>query len=172
MSNLGGGTIKGMDKAQKRFRDMAKKYPQVTKRAMNEATHEMILASAIDNVTGAGPALLNRKEGILVTAIHAVVRQRDGDFTVGTVGIPPHVPYGRTHELGFTGNQRVKSHSRTISKAFGKPITTQTHTVRAHTRFMKLRKRPWLSLAYSRNKAKIRRRFERITQELLKAAGR
>ncbi len=158
MSNLGGGTIKGMDKAQKRFRDMAKRFPKITKAAMNEATHEMILASAIDNVTGAGPALLNRKEGILVTAIHAVVKQRGGDFTVGTVGIPQRVHYGRTHELGFTGNVRVKAHNRD-----GVPV-------RAHTKFMKLKKRPWLSLAYKRNKIKIQRRFERITQELLKAA--
>ncbi len=171
MANLGGGTIKGMDKAQKRFRDMAKKFPHVTKAAMNEAVI-MIEERAMANVTNAGPFLLNvGKTGVLRVSIHHVVKQRGGDFTVGTVGIPQHVPYGRTHELGFTGNQRVKAHSRTISQAFGKPITTQTHTVRAHTRFMRLKKRPWLSGAYKLRKRAIERRFERITQELLRAAG-
>ena len=141
MSNLGGGTIKGMDKAQKRFRDMAKRFPKITKQAMHDATI-MIEERAIDNVTNAGPALLNVKTGVLVTSIHSVVKQRGGDFTVGTTGIPPHVPYGRDHELGYS-----TSHKR-----------------------RKMRRRPWLSLAYKHNKVKIERRFERITQELLKAA--
>ena len=149
--------IKGMDKAQKRFRDMAKKFPKITKQAMHDATI-MIERKAIDNVTNAGPDLLNVGKGILRVSIHSVVKQRGGDFTVGTTGIPPHVPYGRTHELGFTGNQRVKAHTRKGS------------TVRAHTRFMRLKKRPWLSGAYKLRKRAIERRFERITQELLKAA--
>ncbi len=151
-------TIKGMDKAQKRFRDMAKKYPHVTKQAMHDATI-MILTRAHDNVTNAGPFLLNVKTGVGRASIHRTVKQRGGDFTVGTVGIPPHVPYMKTHELGFTGNQRVRSHTR---KGF---------TVRAHTRFMRLKKRPWLSLAYKIRERAIERRFERITQDLLKAAG-
>ena len=151
--------IKGMDKAQKRFRDMAKKYPRVTKQAMHDATI-MIERRAIMNVTNAGPFLLNvGKTGNLRANIHSVVIQRGGDFTVGTVGIPQMVHYGRTHELGFTGNQRVKAHTR------------KGATVRAHTRFMRLKKRPWLSGAYKLRKRAIERRFERITQELLKAAG-
>ena len=159
MANLGGGTIKGMDKAQKRFRDMAKKFPNVTRAAMNEAVI-MIEDRAIANVTNAGPFLLNvGKTGVLRVSIHHVVKQKGGDFTSGTVGIPQHVPYGRTHELGFTGNQRVRAHTRKGS------------TVRAHTRFMRLKKRPWLSGAYQLRKRAIERRFERITQELLRAAG-
>ncbi len=158
MANLGGGTIKGMDKAQRRFKKMAKKFPHVTKQAMHDATI-MIEGRAIANVTNAGPFLLNVKTGVLRASIHSVVKQRGGDFTVGTVGIPQHVPYGRTHELGFTGNQRVKAHTR------------KGATVRAHTRFMRLKKRPWLSGAYKLRKRAIEKRFEQITQELLKAAG-
>ena len=149
--------IKGIDKAQKRWRDMARKFPHVTKKAMHDATI-MILTRAHDNVTNAGPFLLNVKTGALRSAIHPTVKQRGGDYTVGTVGIGPHVPYGKTHEYGFTGTQRVKAHTRKGSQ------------VQAHTRFMRLKKRPWLSLAYRIRKPRIRQRFERITQELLKAA--
>lgn len=57
------------------------------------------------------------------------------------------VPYARVHEHGFRGTQRVPSHTRRITQAFGQPIEPREVTVRAHTRNMALAKRAYLNPA-------------------------
>ncbi len=91
--------IKGMDKAQKRLRDMDKKFTKVAEDAMGWAVTE-VWGKAGDNVTNAGPVLLNRKSGVLHANIRGSVGRKGSDV-VGTVGIPQNVWYGRLHELGL-----------------------------------------------------------------------
>ena len=93
-----------MDKAQKRLRDMQKKYPRIAFAAMQDSTN-LIWGSAHDNVTAAGPQLLNVRSNTLRSNIKGRVMQ-SGSLTVGTVGIPPHVSYGRDHELGIGGRRK------------------------------------------------------------------
>ncbi len=161
-------TIKGMDKAQKRFRDMAKRYPQINKQAMHDATIK-IEGKAISNVTGGNPLFVS--DGHLRAAIHSVVKQ-SGSITVGTVGIPPHVSYGRVHELGepaviypkkgkylrFTVGRGMSSGAR---RKKGNWVTVTS---------VRVKKRPWLYPAKKASMPFIRKRFARITQDLLKAA--
>lgn len=57
---------------------------------------------------------------------------KDG-VVIGSFG----VPYAAVHEFGFSGNVVVSGHTRT--SRLGKP-----HSVASHSRFMNVRKRPYL----------------------------
>ena len=162
-------TIKGMDKAQKRLRDMAKKYPHVTKAAMNAATTK-IEGKAISNVTGGKPLFVSG--GHLRAAIHSVVKQ-SGSITVGIVGIPPHVFYGRVHELGEPAVIYPKK-GKYLKFTVGRGMSPGARRKKGNwvtVKSVRVKKRPWLYPAKKASMPFIRKRFARITQELLKAAG-
>ena len=137
--------IKGLAAARKRFNDMDKTYNRIAKSAMQEAVGK-VWQKAIDHTTAGAPRYLNRDTATLSVNIRGrtIVTSRE---VVGTVGIPDNVRYGKAWELGF--NRKVGKGRR--QRKWQKP-------------------RPWLSGAYKAKKAYIRKRFERITQDLLKAA--
>ena len=139
-------TIKGADKAKRRFKQMAAKHPEVTLKAMRWATTK-IMQKAMSNTTASGPRYLNRVTGTLNSSIRKSSGVMGGGVTLGTVGIPANVSYGKDWELGF---------SRGVGKG------------RKRKKWFK--SRPWLSDAYLYHKRDIRNRFKLITQELLRAA--
>jgi len=51
-----------------------------------------------------------------------------------TTNVGTNVKYAAIHEYGFSGSQSIKTHSRTITQAFGKPIGSTTFSVSAHIR--------------------------------------
>jgi phage gpG-like protein len=77
---------------------------------------------------------------------------------VGSFG----VPYAKVHEYGFAGNVDVKNHTRTINQAFGKPIAPTQVEVRAHSRYQRIRARPYLRPAL----AKMRRQIMQIIRSI------
>lgn len=54
------------------------------------------------------------------------------------------VEYAAVHEYGFTGNVSIPQHQRTITQAFGRPIAPTQVTVSAHSKNMRIPKRPYL----------------------------
>lgn len=66
-----------------------------------------------------------------------------------------NVPYASVHEFGFKGTQRVPSHSRNISKAYGRKIDPRQVTVRQHSRRMNIPARPYLRPAFTKSRTFI-----------------
>lgn len=54
------------------------------------------------------------------------------------------VPYAAIHEFGYNGPQTVSPHTRTITKAFGKPISPVTVQINGFTRYMRMPEKPYL----------------------------
>ena len=69
------------------------------------------------------------------------------DALVGT-----NVEYAAAIEYGFTGPVTVRQHTRRTK--YG------TVTVRAHSRVLRVRKRPYLRPAYHKNRKELKRRIE------------
>jgi hypothetical protein len=137
-------TIKGVDKAKRRFKEMAAKHPEVGLKAMRWATTK-IMKKAMSNTTASGPRYLNRVSGTLNSSIRKSSGVAGGGVTIGTVGIPANVGYGKDWELGF---------SRRVGKG--------------RKRMKRFMARPWLSDAYMYHRRDIRQRFKLITKDLLK----
>lgn len=76
---------------------------------------------------------LKVQTGLLRNSIHSTATSKNNIYTtnVGT-----NIRYAAIHEYGFRGSQSIRSHSRTITQAFGKPISSTTFTVSSHTRNM------------------------------------
>lgn len=70
---------------------------------------------------------------------------------VGSYG----VKYAAVHEFGFRGIVTIRSHTRTISQAFGRPIAPRPVTVRSHSAKMNVRKRPYIKPAIEKHKGTI-----------------
>ncbi len=84
-----------------------------------------------------------------------------------TTEIGTNVKYGRAHQYGFIGNQRVPKHTRRITKAFGKTLSFPVYqTVRAHTRKMNIKARPVLGVG-NRALRKIDKALEDWAAELV-----
>lgn len=97
-----------------------------------------------DYLTGPRPQKLGVVTGRLRASIASRV-QRQGDTIDAILGT--NVRYARVHELGFSGNENVKTHQRVVKKAFGRSISPVSSTVRAHTRRVNILARPFLSPA-------------------------
>ena len=78
--------------------------------------------------------VLNVRTGRLRRSITQRVETEAGGKIVGLVGT--NVKYGRVHEFGFKGAQKVKAHTRKLG---GKRVP-----VRAHSRQVDIPKRPFL----------------------------
>lgn len=106
--------------------------------------------------------VLHTRTGTLRRSINQEVTQ-SGSSIRGVVGT--NVSYGRIHEYGFQGTVDVKAHLRTITQAFGRPLSSPvTQNVRAHTMTVNLPERSFLRSAL--------KDFEpRILKELKAAAS-
>lgn len=91
--------------------------------------------------------------GTLLNSIKYVLFQRGvtSGVEVGSFG----VPYAAAHEFGFEGPVNVRSFTRNQTVAFGKRIPAKPVTVSAHTRFMRVRERPYLRPAVRKVQAEI-----------------
>lgn len=79
------------------------------------------------------------------------------------VGVFAGVPYARIHEYGFAGEQQVKGHTRTISQAWGKPITPTEVSVAPFSRHVVMPERSYL-------RSSLFEWQDRIAKTLLSAA--
>jgi len=64
-----------------------------------------------------------------------------------SIVISTNLDYAAVEEFGFQGAQIVGQHSRTIRKAFGRPIPVTTVFVRGHTRFVDRDPHPYMGPA-------------------------
>lgn len=88
--------------------------------------------------------VLHHRTGWLSSHVHPQTKQQGMSVTT-TVGIDKNaVPYAAIHEFGFTGQENVRAHQRTISMAFGRPIEATTIEVGAFTRTMHMPERSYL----------------------------
>lgn len=77
--------------------------------------------------------VLNVVTGRLRRSIFSDVETRD-DAVTGMVSQSGDVTYGARHEFGFTGEETVAAHVRTITQAFGHAIAPRAVDVRSFTR--------------------------------------
>lgn len=106
--------------------------------------------------------VLKNRTGRLRRSINQRVSESSGEIkaVVGT-----NVEYGRTHELGFSGQMSVKEHMRKIRMAWGKAIKPKSVMVRAHTRNVKIPERSFLRSALAEFGPEINRDLERAFME-------
>lgn len=69
--------------------------------------------------------------------------------------VSTNVKYGKRHEFGFSGQETVKAHLRTIKQAFGQSITPKQVAVSAHTRTVNVPARSFLRSALKDMKPEI-----------------
>ena len=110
--------------------------------------------------------VLNVKTGRLRRSIDQVVRD-NGDDIAGVVS--SNVEYARAHEYGFSGQESVKAHLRTIKQAFGKPLKAPVaFQVRAHARKANVPEKSFLRSALSDMKPEIQDAMRKAVGRALK----
>lgn len=98
--------------------------------------------------------VLNVVTGKLRRSIHSFV-EAEGDRISGVVAQSGDVKYGRRWEFGFTGDEVVQAHVRTISQAFGHAIAPREVEVRAFTRHVDQPARPFMRPSLAERAAAI-----------------
>lgn len=149
--------IKGLDKHKRRLAHM-KKIDPAMKGAMNDSV-KWINNRAKLNVTAGHP--LHVGTGALRANIHFNVSQAKGK-TVGTVGIPRNVWYGKVHETGQPAIIRPK-HGKYLKFRVGRRGKGPWVSVKE----VHVKKRPWLHPAYLKNRPRIQKRFIQLAHDLV-----
>ena len=96
--------------------------------------------------------VLKVRTGRLRRSIHPEWEFKPG-YSGAVVGT--NVEYAAIHEYGFKGDVQVKSFQREMNKAFGRPISPRTVTVKAHARNVNLPERSFLRSALLEMKPEI-----------------
>lgn len=109
-------------------------------------------------------AVLQTRTGTLRRSIN--VANRDSGTTIGR-SVGTNVRYGRAHEYGFDGIVNVREHTRTITQAFGRPISPRDVLVRAHTMHMQLPERSFLRSSLEERAPSIREALVQAIREAL-----
>ncbi len=100
-----------------------------------------------------GPVLKNRT-GTLRRKINFEFRETP-DAIAGSIGIK--LSYAPVHEYGFDGIVSVKSHLRTITQAFGRPLAAPVSvSVGEHSRHMRMPERSFLRSTLRENAPSVR----------------
>ena len=161
------GMEKGMIDARewvafrKKFNKSQKGRPNRISKALSNAAELVVTRAKVHYLTGAALKVDTGRLRASVTKAPASGAFVKGKIFIVEVGT--NVSYGRTWELGFSGNVSVKPHSRLIKKAFGKSITPKEVQVKAHTRNVNMKARPWLGPSFRDRKGAI--------EEILKHAN-
>ena len=90
--------------------------------------------------------VLNVVTGRLRRSIFSSVTETDTSI-VGKVESSGDVKYARIHEYGFSGDELVQAHTRTIKQAFGKAISPKTVFVKEFTRHVDMPERSFMRSA-------------------------
>lgn len=105
-----------------------------------------------------GPVLRNRT-GTLRRKLNFQFRET-ADAIAGAIGLK--LVYAAIHEYGFDGVVSVKSHLRTITQAFGRPLTNPVAAqVREHARRMRMPERSYLRSTLRENATQVRAELQR-----------
>lgn len=126
------GTVYGDDKVIARLQAMPSRLRIALSNAMKTQWYALQRAIVSTKLSG---QVLKRKTGVLASSINVGGPMSATEFIdqpaeiIGRVGT--RVWYGAVHEYG--GSFTVKGHERTISQAFGRPISPRTVSVRSYT---------------------------------------
>ncbi len=108
--------------------------------------------------------VLNVQTGKLRRSIYSYV-EAEGDAISGVVAQSGDVKYGARWEFGFTGDEVVQAHVRTITQAFGRAIAPREVEVREFTRHIDQPARPYM-------RPSLAERAEAIVERLRGAAAK
>ena len=112
--------------------------------------------------------VLHVRTGRLRRSINSRVEE-DGARVYGFVGT--NVVYGQRHEMGFSGTENVKAHSRLMTVAFGRKVNDPRQiSVRAFSRQIKYAARPFLRPALAEMKPEIVKGMEQALRDAAKVA--
>ncbi|WP_053078378.1 hypothetical protein [Methylobacterium tarhaniae] len=98
--------------------------------------------------------VLNVVTGKLRRSIYSYV-ETEGDRISGVVAQSGDVKYGARWEFGFTGDEVVQAHVRTITQAFGRAIAPREVEVREFTRHVDQPARPFMRPSLAERAAAI-----------------
>jgi len=111
--------------------------------------------------------VLNERTHRLHDSIHYEVPQSDSRV-VGIVGTD--VEYAAFWEYGFSGEEQIREHLRSMTMAFGKPVETPRDIlVRAHTRHVDQSARSYLRSTLAEQSGDITQRLQAAVQRGLNA---
>lgn len=132
--------------------------PDGVHRALMAAMQRETIATArLAKEKVSGPVLKNRT-GTLRRKIHGEVTTDAGKTqVVGHVGLK--LAYAAAHEYGFDGVVTVREHLRTVTQAFGRPISPVEVMVRSHDAHLRIPERSYL-------RSSLRDRRQTIVDEL------
>lgn len=91
-----------------------------------------------------------RRTGNLIRSLRYDITRR-GDTSILLVG-SFGVPYAAVHEFGFQGNVNIRSHLVRAHARRGRQI--KAHQRSAHSRFMRIRERPYVRPAWDKYKVR------------------
>ncbi|MET7242495.1 hypothetical protein ABZT49_03945 [Methylobacterium sp. EM32] len=103
--------------------------------------------------------VLNVVTGRLRRSIYSTI-EAEGDRISGVVAQSGDVKYGRRWEFGFTGDEVVRAHVRTITQAFGAAIAPREVEVREFTRHVDQPARPYMRPSLAERAAAIMARLK------------
>lgn len=111
--------------------------------------------------------VLKVRTGTLRRSIDQVVLD-EGSAIAGIVST--NVKYGHMHEYGFTGQESVRAHMRTIKQAWGKPLKDgpKQVEVRAHARHVDYPERSFLRSALRGMRGTIRDEIDKAVGDGVK----
>jgi len=117
------------------------KVPALNAAVRSSITRASIMLLAYVKANKLSGQVLKVKTGTLRRKVNYRVWETANAF-VGQVGVT--LAYAAAHEYGFSGDENVREHLRTIKQAFGRPIAPVTFPVRAHSRHVNLPERSFL----------------------------
>lgn len=111
--------------------------------------------------------VLNNRTGTLRRKVTHRVETRTGNMESVTGVVGTKLEYAAIHEYGFSGEESVKEHCRTITKAFGKPITPREVLVSAFTRTMNMPCRSFLRSGLADKKDEIEKELAKVFRKVV-----
>lgn len=98
------------------------------------------------------------------------INQRVDESGLGITGsVGTNLRYGKRWELGYTGPESVKAHSRTVKEVWGRALAAPISVhVRAFTRKLDIKARPFLRPVLEEMRDEIRTRLEAAVRESLR----
>lgn len=135
---------------------------------LRQAGAEVSRQSSEEYLSGPRPGKLDRVSGNLALSIGSdnhkggINRINGASIVIGT-----NLAYARAHEEGFQGTVDVQAFERQMKVVFGRYRGTILQRVRAHTREMNIKKRPFLKPALKDSKGPIKTIIQRMVDKSL-----
>lgn len=149
--------VVGLDKVVARVGGAGDRIAPAVRTAVNKLGVELLTKVKGEKLTG---QVLGVRTGRLRRSINL---EMSGDATYSEASVGTNVAYGRFWELGFTGVEQVRAHTRRTRKGNAQ--------VRAHTRSVNQAARPFLAPALAEMRSRVAERLQAAAVEVARGAG-